>query len=175
MWLEAILTRDDLEKALRDFTPFKIRLGEDGELAISEPSEVALVPDEGLRVACKAEIRWPVLGITVPITVDKAILVVTPVVTERLTFKMHVDHVDVAMLPKLLDNSVTAKVNKELEALDLGWGFAKTLTVAAKLPPVLKDLASIDLDVQWGKVKITADALVFAVSFRTAVKRRSEL
>jgi hypothetical protein len=43
----------------------------------------------------------------------------------------------------------------------------------AKLPPVLKDLASLDLAVAWGKVKITAEALVFVVSFHTAVHRRA--
>lgn len=179
MWLEAILTRDDLEKAIRDFVPFKIRLGDDGELAIDEPSEVALVVDLGLRVACKAQIRWPVLGIAVPITLDKVTLLVTPVITERdgrdaLAFRIQIEHVDVGMLAGLMDRSVTAMINKELATHDeLSWRFAQTLSVTAKLPPVLKDLASLDLAVAWGKVKITAEALVFVVSFHTAVHRRT--
>jgi hypothetical protein len=133
-----------------------------------------------LRVACKAEIRWPVLGITVPITIDKVTLLITPVITEKdgrpaLAFRLQIEHVDVGMLVKLMDSSLTALVNKELEThAELVWGFAKTLSVSAKLPEVMKDLASLDLEVAWGKVKITAEALVFVVSFRTAVRRRVE-
>jgi len=178
MWLEAILTLEDLEGVIREAAPFTIRLGADGELAISEPSEVTLVADEGLRVACKAKLHWSVLGIPVPLTIDKVTMLVTPAIVERegqgvLAFKFQIEHVDLGVLASVMDRSLTSLVNKELESHDdLAWRFAKTLSVKPKLPPVFEDLASLDLDVAWGKVRITAEALVFAVSFRTTVQRR---
>jgi hypothetical protein len=42
------------------------------------------------------------------------------------------------------------------------------------LPPLLESLDSLSLNVAWGKVRVTDEAMVLAISFHAAVSRRGE-
>jgi len=58
---------------------------------------------------------------------------------EALTFKLHVDDVDLSMLPEFVDRGVVDIVNAELDAkhVELAWSFTKTLSHVFALPDAL--------------------------------------
>jgi hypothetical protein len=179
MWVEAILGRADLEKVLNDFCPLRIALSDGGSVLISDPREVALIADVGLRMSVTVELHWPILGIMLPVSVRCATLDLKPEVLkveggDQLTFKFRLDDLDVSAFPAFVDRGLVGLVNKELESkhVDLSWGFTKTLSHTFDLPLVLASARAIDLRAAWGEVRITKEALVFAVSFHTSVEPR---
>ncbi len=181
MWLEAVLTSDDLAALVVKMTPLSIRLGDEGAIRISDPTDVALVADVGLRMTCKAEVEWHALGIALPITLNSLAVILRPEILktdtgEVLTFKLEIEHADFAGVPTLIDDGVTAMINKALAAkhIELLWNFTQTLSHTFALPSTLQPLESLALNVAWGKVKITSEALVLAISFHTAVARHGD-
>jgi hypothetical protein len=180
MWLEAILTKRDLETVLQQFAPLTIRLGDGGRLLLADPTEVLLFPEGGLGVVCSATVQWPILGIDVPVALKNLTLRVLPVVETTtagspLVFRLQVDHTGVAVLPAMLDDRVTAMINEELRRrnVELSWKFIETLSHEFGLPDSLVSAASISLVARAGVVKATDKALGLAVEFTTAVHARS--
>jgi hypothetical protein len=179
MWVEAILSKDDLEKTLTDFCPLRIALGDDGSIQISDPRNMQLVPERGLRMSVTVEVHWPILGITVPVSIRLATLELRPEILkkpegETLTFRLQLDDVDISIVPAIFDRGIVDLVNKELDAkhVELSWAFPKTLSHVFELPAALASARAIDLRVAWGNVKISSEALVLAVSFRTKIEPR---
>jgi hypothetical protein len=180
MWLEAVVLQQDLTALLQGLLPAAIRLGDDGELYLGEPTGVALIADVGLRVVCGATLRWEVLGIHVPITIESLAVVVSPEIAEqsdgpRLVFKMRIEHADVPGVPRFLDEGVTELVNRELAAkhVELSWAYAKTLSHAFELPASLLSHDQLALTVVDARVKATGDALRLAIRFEASARRRS--
>jgi len=187
MWLEAILSREDLAEVVEQLVPLKIRLDstgktgdDDGEddryLVLHDPSEVTLVADVGLRLVCKASVRWPVLRIRVPVSVNALTVILRPHVEKQdghdaLVFRIEIAHADLAGLPDMVDAHITEKINEALAEKSIAWDFTKTLSHSFPLPPALHGLAAFELTVVGGKVKVTEDALGLAISFRPRVAR----
>ncbi|MDP9150322.1 MAG: hypothetical protein M3O36_10330, partial [Myxococcota bacterium] len=182
MWLEAILTKHDLDAIVAQFAPMRFRLGDlgdHGELSLDAPTEVSLVPGRGIRIVCAAKLHWPVLGMDFPVSIRSATVLVHLDVETRhdgaaLVFKPQIEHADVALVPAIVDAPVTALVNEELakKHVELAWSFERTLGHVFPLPDALETTAALELRVKAGTVKVTADAVGFAVSFDTAVQRR---
>lgn len=178
MWLEAILLKDDLSKLVAEFMPVTIRLGDDGELLVSDPSDVSLIGAVGLRVVCKATLRWSVLGITVPVTLHSLTVLLCPEIAQReggneLVFKLEIEHTNLAGLPTIVDNRVTELVNRELAAkhVELSWNYRATLGHVFDLPDALHPLEQIHLTVEGAKVKSTPEALGLAIQIGARVSR----
>ncbi len=182
MWVEVILAQEDLTTLFGQLMPLTIHFGgKDQYLSLSDLREVKLVPDTGLRLSCKAKVCWPVLGIALPIPLHSLIVLLEPHVvrTEEgdiLVFKLHIEHADFAGIPTAIDERITEKVNKELAAreLDLSWNFARTLSRTVDLPRALRPVDSLDLRLAWGKVKVTDEAMVMAVSFHAKLSRAGQ-
>jgi hypothetical protein len=180
MWLEAVLTRDDLSSIVDQFAPLEIRLGENGRLLLAGPTKVDLVEGAGISVECDATLNWSVLGIDVPVTMRGLKVLVRPVVEtpvegEVLAFTLQIDHAGVSSL-SILDDRAAALVNEELERKNVGlrWNFPKTLTHSFSLPDALLSAEAISLTAQAGTVKVSDSALGLAVSFCTRVTRRAK-
>jgi hypothetical protein len=176
MWIEAIFAKEDLENVLIQFCPLRIALRKDGNVLISDPRDIELVPDVGLRMSVTIEVHWPLFGLHVPISVRMVTLELQPLIKkdpqgDQLVFKFHLDGVDIAIFPALVDRGIVALINDELEAkhVELSWGFTKTLSHVFDLPSALRPKRAIDLRAAWGEVRITNQALVLAVSFHAAV------
>lgn len=184
MWAEIIFSRDDLARALGQAFPLAIQLGETDvqhSLALSELGEVSLVPDVGLRVVCKAELQWPVLGIHVPIVLRELKVILHPDIGKGpdgdiLVFRVSIEHADFSALPTFVDNGITSAINAKLASKDaeLSWNFSKTLTFNVPLPAMLESLSSFAAKPAWGKVRISEEAVVYAASFHSALVRRGE-
>jgi hypothetical protein len=179
MWLEAILTKQDVWNLALQFAPLNLRLGEHSELQIDTPVEVSLVPDNGIEIRCSGKVHWPLLGITVPATLRSIVIRITPRVEKRegqraLVFGLQLERIDVVHLPALFDHRLAARVNEELSAkhIELAWKFADTLSHVFDLPDALASSATLGLHVDAGAVKITDSALAFAVSYHSEATRR---
>jgi hypothetical protein len=181
MWLEAILSKDNLSSLVGQFLPVSIHLGEnpdDGHyLELFEPRHVSLVEDRGLRMTCGARIRWPILGIELPVTVESVDLLLCPSIPspgrDNLDFRLTVEGIDFAWAPAMIDDGITDMINLALarkHAL-LSWSFGETLSHVFKIPPFLPPLTAVAVKVAWGEVRVTSEAVVIAVSFHPRVLR----
>jgi hypothetical protein len=180
MWVEAILMKEDLSKLVGQFLPVSMRLGDadEGELSLTDPSDVSLVAGSGLRVVCKAKVHWPVLGIDVPVTLNSLTILLRPEPVRRphgdaVIFKLEIEHADLAGVPSIIDNRITEYMNKELDAkhVELTWEVANTLAASFELPGTLKPLDALKLGVAGVRVKVTTEALGIAVLFDYEVTR----
>jgi hypothetical protein len=184
MWIEAILSHDDLATLVAQLLPLDLRLGDsdgDPELRLSDLAKVELIENQGLRVECRAAIRWSVLGLDVPITVDSLALMLVPSVVKRsgrdaLAFKIQLAELDVAWMPAAIDATIRERVNRELrdKQRHLVWTFSQTLSHVFTLPEAVRPIDALELEVAWGKVRVTSEALVMAVSFHGHVHRETE-
>jgi|HubBroStandDraft_1064217.scaffolds.fasta_scaffold01911_2 hypothetical protein len=181
MWLEAILTKEDLQDVLGQFAPLEIRLGDSGKLVLATPTDVSLIEGEGMGIECDATLHWPVLGIDLPVNLRRLRVLVRPTVRpgpdgacDVLAFTLHVDRTGVAPLPDALDDRVTSLLNKELEKkhVELAWNFAGTLSHVFSLPAALASAAALSLNVKAGTVKVTGITIGFAVDFEVEVQPR---
>ncbi len=182
MWAEAILTKEDLEEVTGQLFPLRITLGNDGNVLLSDRRDLALLPGVGLRMTISAEIHWPVLGVHVPVSVRSATLEVRPEIVaspagDTLAFKLHLDDIDVSMLPGLVDRGIVDLVNRELEAkhVELSWKFTDTLSHIFDLPEALASAGALDLRAATGRVKVTSEALALAVLFHAGVEPRGAI
>jgi hypothetical protein len=185
MWAEIIATREDFQRLLQQAFPLTIRLGDPGSdhsLVLSDLSTVELVPDLGLRVECRARVHWPVLGIEVPVTLRSLTIVLLPSVGrsaeggDTLVFRVSIERADFSALPSMIDGRVTDAINARLadRNAELEWNFSKALTHTAALPELLEPLDRFAVHPAWGKVRVTEEAVVYAISLHTAIVRRGE-
>lgn len=176
MWVEAIISQEDVAALAAELFPLSVHLGAaDSEhyLLLSAATAVSLVEGRGLRFTCNAQIRWPVLGMDVPINVEALTVLLEPSVSEgseSLVLGVQLEHANVSWLPALVDTKIVEAVNDVLKvkSRELSWNFTKTLSHEFPLPELLQPLRALDLNVAWGKVRVTAEALVLVVSFRAA-------
>jgi hypothetical protein len=179
MWVEAILTQEDLREFVEHLVPVTFRLGEQADLCLDAPFVVSLTPEKGISVACHGKLRWPLFGVHVPATLDSLVLLVRPAVEAReashtLVFKLQIETAAVAFLPGVVSRHLVSRVNEELakKHLELGWNFGKTLTHVFALPPSIESAEALMVEVTNGTAKITETAVGFAVAFKTSVRRR---
>jgi hypothetical protein len=186
MWVEAVVSKEDLGALVARMVPLTVRLGQDVEadhyIELVTATNLALVADAGLRMTTQARIHWPVLGITVPITIDPLKVIIKPCVIgiakgEALCFTLEIEHADVAGIPAFGDRAVTDKINRELAErhVELAWAFASMLSHRFPIPPLLEPIDSLAFNVAWGKVRVTDEAMVLAISFHAEVSRRDDV
>lgn len=180
MWLEAVLTRDDFVNMLDEFLPVSLSLDEEERtrtLWLGPATDIALVEGVGLRVACPAKLVWTVLGIATPITLDTLQVVVRPEIRERksgqaLAFVMQLEEADIAGVPSLIDHTIMHAVNAALAEREIAWHFTRSLSRRVDLGDRFDPIDALSIDVSWGKERVTADAIVLAISLRLGFQRR---
>lgn len=190
MWLEAIISQEDLVQALQNFLPVKIFLGqsEAGEgdkekkdepersLLLHPASRVTLVAEEGVRVTCPAEITWSIAGVSPSMKIDALQVMIRPRVVEKnkghvLELGMEVEEADFHALPGFVDDTIARAVNASLANKKPAWNFTETLTRTVGLGKMFDPVEALKIEVQWGKTKIGGDALGLVVSFKLGFVR----
>jgi hypothetical protein len=179
MWIEAVFSREDLQSFVADLLPLKILLGQnDHHIELADAREVSLVAEQGVRVTCRAEVRWPLVGLELPIRLESVTALLKPLVApteagDTLLFTLEIENLDLALLPPVVDRGIADKLNVELarRSVELSWNFAATLSHVFELPPSIESVDRLDLRVRWGKVRVTQEAMVMAVSFHPTVVR----
>jgi hypothetical protein len=173
MWLEAIVSLEDFQALAAELLPVRVQLGSadsDHYLFLSAASEVSLIEGRGLRVVCNAQIRWPVLGMDIPINVDSLTVMLEPSVPSEsgeLFVGVQLEHADVAWVPSMVDKKIVAAINEALKQKDreLAWSFETALSRDFPLPGMLQPVRALGLKAGWGKVRVTSEAMVLAISF----------
>ena len=179
MWIEASLSKEDIIDIAKKLAPLEIRLGDKGGfLRLTDPREVYLIPTVGLHLVCSGHLSWPVLGVKVPVKLHSLRVRVRPEIDKRsggdvLEIKLDVEHVDVAAIPELVDDTITDVINRELSRneLRLAWDFTTTLTHLFDLPPAFVNPRALALKVIGGHLRIAEDALVLAIAFESDTDR----
>jgi hypothetical protein len=183
MWIEAILSEEDVAGLVKQLTPVRVDLGTEASqsrwLHLGRPSSVTIVKGEGVRIVTRAKVQWSVSVLRVPFTLLNLQLLLRPRVVSpdgetgrgRLVFQMEIEDADFEHVPEVIDRTITKAVNAELAGQPLAWDFAAALSHRFPLPRTLAPLEALALDASWGEVKITDSALMFAVSFRSTVFR----
>ncbi len=182
MWIEGIFTKEDISGILTQAMPITLDLDDAGNhVTLHEPKSVELIPERGLRVECAANVLWTVLGIQVPITLHKVTALLRPEIVkgdhgDKLVFGLLIEHADFAGMPAMIDDRLTEKINEAVEAehLDLSWDFSETLGGAFPMPASLRPLDTLSLNVAWGKLRVTEEAFVLAISFHSDITRHSD-
>ncbi len=180
MWIEAMLSRDEIALLVQQLMPLKILLNDDGKrsLKLSEPREIALVAGQGLRVVCRATITWPVLGVGLPVSLNSLGVLLLPKITGRkghqqLVFRIELEHAELLGAPAWFDARLTDRINKEMgeRNVQLSWDFIKTLSHPFALPDMLEPVETFAMYGEHGSVTISADALKLKVDFRAEITR----
>lgn len=180
MWIEAIVTEEDLRQVLATLLPVKIHLdtdpGTDRWLQLQVPESIALVEGKGVCLSCPAELRWSIVGIDVPVKIHQLTVFLTPKIVEKnrgevLAFGIELEEADVAGIPGLVDTAIMKAVNGALAAKDLEWDFRETLLRKFEMPEMLDPIATLDLESKWGKVRMSREALVLALSLHISFTR----
>lgn len=175
MWLEAIIPREELVQVLGELLPVKIHLDEDDSterwLLLGRAIEVALVPDEGLHVLCPATICWSIAGVSPAIKVDPLAVMIRPEMVEKekgyvLEFQLEIEQADIHGLPSFIDGTIVNAVNAALLVKRIAWDYKKTLSFTVNLPSMFQPPQMLKMGAGWGKRRISAEALVLAVSFK---------
>jgi uncharacterized protein YneR len=181
MWLQAILTAEDIKQRLTETTPLRIGLDKaapDRSLWLSPPSEVTLVPDVGIRVVVRARVHWDLLGIGFPFTIQKLTVMLTPTVRQEegkdaLRFTARVEEADCPVLPGMVETPLIARLNEVLAKDDaaLVWNFMETLDFNFDLPESLQPTRKLRLFARWGAVRVSEEGLSLAVAFGVDTER----
>jgi len=180
MWIEAMLSREEITQLVQQLMPLKILLGDEGKgsLSLIEPLNVALVAAVGLRVVCRAVITWPVLGVGLPVTLNSLGVLLLPSIAEhegreQLVFRIELEHTEVSGVPAWFDARLTERINKEIaeRRVKLTWDFIKTLSHAFTLPDILEPVETFDMQGKHGSVTVTEEALRLKVDFRVQITR----
>lgn len=181
MRLLALVQRAEIQILLSELLPLKVLLGDDSDdrtLVLHEASDVSFVAGQGLRVACKADIRWSVLGFAVPVHLRALSLLLSPRIAEReggaaLVFQLVIEHADLAGVPAVVDAHLVELVNQALNdrQVELAWNFTRTLTHSFALPAMLESLRHFNLGVASSSVDVRPDALQLEVDLRAGITR----
>ncbi len=189
MWLEAIISQEDLVQVLGEFLPVKIHLDREKDekdepkkdqpersLFLLAPTEVALVPEQGVRVTCPAELTWSIAGVSPSMKIDSLQVMIRPEVVEKnkghvLEFGMEVEVADFHALPSFIDATIVKAVNAALATKKPGWNFTETLTRTVGLGKMFDPVEALKIEVAWGKTKIGVEALGLVVSFNLGFVR----
>jgi len=180
MWLDAIVTSNDLQKVLDQLTPVKVPLGSRGHLFFEAPVDVSLVADRGLRVRCHAKLLWPVLGIDVGITVSSMTILVVPSIEARdgervIVLAPEVEALDLALLPDIGDAELRGFINRELQEkrVELPWNYRQTLDHQFPLPDWFRSGATFDIRSDGAAVKVTNDSIGLAIGMSASIERNA--
>lgn len=179
------LHRDELLRAIRDFLPMRLKIGnletndDPPWIHIDEVEEAEFLPGRGVRVSCAARIHFPLPLLPDDFTVQHAVLEMVPAIVEGpegpvLAFRLDVPDIDVKYVPEFVDRAVLKRVNAALieHASSIAWKFGKTLSRVISLPIRLQIVRAVALSAPSGSVEVTADGIFLRlscdVSFRHA-------
>lgn len=175
MWLQALLTSEDVTAALAEITPLRVALDEesvDRYLWLMPPSAVTFVPERGVRIVACARLQWDVIGVSVPLTIRVAEVLLRPFVEQIdgedvLRFQAEIERLDLSHVPSLVEAPIIARLNAKLAepTAHVSWKFMETLDFEFKMPASVAPLQKLRLFARWGAVRIQEDGLTLAVAF----------
>jgi len=188
MDLTITLHRGELIQAFRDFIPMRLLLGsldKPDDLAwiqIDAIDTVTFVPRRGLCMTCAALIHYPIPLVPDDFTVEHVSLAIVPTVVEGpdgplLAFVLDVDDLDIKYLPQFVERSVGKRINEALSkyATTIAWNFSKTFGSIVDLPKRLELVRSFEFGAPVGRVDVTDDSIIIALSLGVSFHHAPEV
>jgi hypothetical protein len=183
MRIDASLPATTLISLVEQLIPLRIELGGEGELSryllLSAPAQAALVDGRGVRLGCRADVCWPVLGMRLPVPLRAFRVLLLPEVDKRkgqhlLVFKLLVEHAEIAGFPSSFAGRLLEWVNQALEARDveLAWNVGDSFARSFALPRMLSTLEALDLSLSDLSIRIENQELRLSVGLSPAITRR---
>lgn len=183
MWLQAALSLRDLTTFALELFPVHLALEGDAahgrHLYLGKPRTFELVADQGLRVEMRARVRWPVLGVDVPIDVPSVTAMLRIKVVERagedvFAFAPEIEALDVTHLPAFVDRGLKGAINAAIASdLDrLTWRFTHTLDFAVAIPEATASPRRLHLAAKWGDVVVTSEGVKLVATFTSDLSDR---
>ena len=173
MRITARLEEASVRDMLGDLLPVTVVLDEDGGdrwIRIDPARVVDFVVDEGLRVEVGGHLQWKTVGVSLPLTIVSAHLLLRPSVIgddhgARLVFRPSLEKMDLKNVPDFLDSGIVNIINKRLEGAGdkLSWRFGETLKSTVPVGKDLAEIESFDLSAGEGAVLVENDAIVFTL------------
>jgi hypothetical protein len=176
MWLQAILTADDLLHVLHELTPTRIQLDADDParvLDLHPPGEVRFRDGEGAHVTTSATLQWDVIGIKVPVTLRTVEVLLIPSIekdaqgTDLLALQARIERLDLSALPGFVEDKLRTRINQALEdpRAFVRWGFTRTLDFHFHLPEKVTPVRDLRLSARWGALRVSEQGFAMAASF----------
>lgn len=176
MWLQAVLTADDLLHALHELTPTRIRLDDDDPartLHLEPPAEVRFRDGEGALITTSATLQWDVVGIKVPVVLRTVDVLLIPSIevdaqgADLLALQARVERLDLSALPGFVEDKLRARINHALEnpRAFVRWGFTRTLDFHFHLPDKVRPARDLRLSARWGALRVSEQGFAMAASF----------
>jgi hypothetical protein len=176
MWLQAVLTADDILHALHELTPTRIQLEEQDPtrtLHLDPPGEVRFRDREGALITTSATLKWDVIGIKVPVVLRSLDVLLIPSIEQGpdgddvLALQARVEKLDVSALPGFVEDKLRARINQALEnpRSFVRWGFTRTLNFHFHLPDKVTPVRDLNLAARWGALRVSEQGFVMAASF----------
>lgn len=182
MKVTARLDEESIKQILDDLLPLTVILDEDGGgdrwLRIDPARTVDFVADDGLRVEVAGHLHWKTAGVSLPLTIKSAQLMLRPVVVSdddggRLVFRPALESMDLKNVPGFVDSGITNLINKRLagEGDKLAWRFGKTLRATVPVGKDLVEIANFVLSAGAAAVLTLDDAVVLTVDLQMRFTR----
>ncbi|HKU43827.1 MAG TPA: hypothetical protein VJR89_36960 [Polyangiales bacterium] len=175
MHLEAHLTTQDFVHAFAQLTPIRLALDESSDkrfIALSTPIYVSLVAQRGLRIVTDVQLQWDVIGLRLPVSMNRVSVLLTPNVVEVdgqavLAFGVRIEDADLSAIPSFVESVLLDRVNDALAKREtsIAWRFMETLDFSFRLPESVSPRYRVRLYASTGSVRVDARALVLRVDW----------
>lgn len=186
MDLEVRLTRDFLNGLLHQFAPIRLHLTPADEdrrwVELEQPDVVELVPEIGLRIQSNGRLRYKMAGISVPLTIRRIELLLAPKVLTpapddfRLAFELRIENADLELVPGLVDQALSGRINELLraEVTPLVWDFGKTFNKTVRMPERLEPLSHLLLHARGGQIRVDRGVVSLRIALAASLSRSKE-
>lgn len=183
MKLSATLTTDELRALAQSLIPLRADLrGEPDDaqrwLDVDELFEATMVPNQGLRLAARAAIRWPERALFDEFRVERLELMLLPRLEPSdegvaLTVDVRFEELDVNWVPEFVGEAVVTAINNRLEraGVELSWNMSGTLTFGFDEPGEQTNVDRVCFGLPDAKLEITADGLRIEGDMTVGVQR----
>jgi hypothetical protein len=175
MLLHAHLTAEDFRDAFAQLTPMSVALDPNSpnrQLSLKPPSRVEVLAEHGLRIETEMQLQWDLIGLRVPVTLRRVVIVMTPHIAEiagrqALVFGLRIEEADVSAIPAFLRDVVVSRVNDALAKPDvrIAWPFMDTLDFAFPLPREMRPAYSMRLFARAGSVRVEDGSVLLSIEW----------
>jgi hypothetical protein len=184
MLIQALLTADDFVTALAEVTPLRVALdpeSSDRYFWLARPSSVTFIPERGVRIVTSAYLQWDVIGVSVPVTIRTAEVLLRPSIVhvddqDILSMRAEIERLDLSHVPSLVEAPIVAALNSKLgePEASLPWKFMETLDFHFKMPSMVAPLETLHLFAREGEARITENAVVLQVALGFSATHASD-
>ncbi len=187
MEIAITLHRDELARAVRDFLPMRLQIGNFAEtddpawVQIDAIEEVEFMPGRGVRVRCAARVHFPLPILPDDFTVQHTVFEIVPAILAGpdgpvLAFQLDVQDLELKYLPEFVDRAVLKRLNAALveHAGAIAWNFGKRLGRIIALPVRVQLVRTLALSAPSGAIEVTTDRILVRLSLEVAFQHEPD-